>query len=325
MNKLFTVVICTYNGSKNLEEVLDAICVCTDLDKLVDQIIVVDNASTDGTRDIIMAYAKRNPIVSYVFEARSGLSYARQNALLSKTEWVVYFDDDNLPSENWFVELKKEIENNPRVGAIGGRNIAVVRDKIDNNQLLNLKAMKANLACHYSTMEDYQKGCNGDALKSIFGAGMTVKTSILADFMKNGWTKGTGRRKDGLGAYEDSEIINYVLHSGYRLENCDSIYLLHILPAGRLNTDYLKKLRRGMEQSEFAYILNSEHSIKFRGKALMRDIKKLLKYSFVILMSKNKEKKRFAYYTLISALYGIKTFIPHIIIILKNNNYRSIY
>lgn len=37
MNKLFTVVICTYNGSKNLEEVLDAICVCTDLDKLVDQ------------------------------------------------------------------------------------------------------------------------------------------------------------------------------------------------------------------------------------------------------------------------------------------------
>ena len=56
MNKLFTVVICTYNGSKNLEEVLDAICVCTDLDKLVDQIIVVDNASTDGTRDIIKAY-----------------------------------------------------------------------------------------------------------------------------------------------------------------------------------------------------------------------------------------------------------------------------
>ena len=90
MNKLFTVVICTYNGSKNLEEVLDAICVCTDLDKLVDQIIVVDNASTDGTRDIIKAYAKRNPIVSYVFEARSGLSYARQKALLSKTEWVVY-------------------------------------------------------------------------------------------------------------------------------------------------------------------------------------------------------------------------------------------
>lgn len=254
MNKLFTVVICTYNGSKNLEEVLDAICVCTDLDKLVDQIIVVDNASTDGTRDIIKAYAKRNPIVSYVFEARSGLSYARQKALLSKTEWVVYFDDDNLPSENWFVELKKEIENNPRVGAIGGRNIAVVRDKIDDNQLLNLKAMKANLACHYSAMEDYQKGCNGDALKSIFGAGMTVKTSILADFMKNGWTKGTGRKKEGLGAYEDSEIINYVLHSGYSLENCDSIYLLHILPAGRLNTDYLKKLRRGMEQSEFAYM-----------------------------------------------------------------------
>ena len=149
---------------------------------------------------------------------------------------------------------------------------------------------------------------------------MTVRTSILADFMKDGWTKGTGRKKDELGAYEDSEIINYVLRSGYGLENCDSIYLLHILPAVRLNTDYLKKLRRGMEQSEFAYILNSEHSIKLRGKVMIRDIKKLLKYLFVILTSKNKEKRRFAYYTLISALYGIKTFIPHIIIILKSNN-----
>ena len=313
MSKPFTVVICTYNGSKNIKEVLDSICACYELDKLVDQVIVVDNASTDNLKNIVLSYIKQNDIVTYVYEGRSGLSYARQNALLSKTEWVVYFDDDNLPSKNWFVDLKEKIDKEPNLGVLGGRNIAVVRDALSKDQLINLKTMKANLACHYSSMEDYQLGKNGVALKSIFGAGMTVRTSILRKFMENGWTKGIGRKKDSLGAYEDSEIVNYAINAGYGAGYCDTIYLLHILPAKRLESEYLFKLRRGMEKSEFDYILASDHPLRLRCKAFLRDIKKLIKYVCVWAFSKNEEKRRFSTYILISSLYGIRTFIPHIL------------
>lgn len=110
--KLFTVVICTYNGSKNIVEVLDSICSCANIDFYVDQIMVVDNASTDNLKEIVLKYIENHPIVSYVYEDRSGLSFARQKALNSKTDWVVYFDDDNLPSENWFVDAAAMIKDN---------------------------------------------------------------------------------------------------------------------------------------------------------------------------------------------------------------------
>ena len=321
--RLFTVVICTYNGSKNIIEVLDSVCSCTNIDLYVDQVMVVDNASTDNIKELVLKYIENHPIVSYVYEERSGLSFARQQALNSKTDWVVYFDDDNLPSANWFVDAAKMIKDNKNLGVFGGRNIAVVREQLSLEEELNLKMMKSNLACHYSSETDYINRVNGSALTSVFGAGMTIKTEILKSFMEVGWTKGTGRKQDNLGAYEDSEIVNFAIKQGFICSNCDTIYLYHLLPKRRTSTDYILRLRRGMEDSEFNYILCSEKPINLRTKVLIRDIKKFLKYQYVNIFAKEVESKVFAKYVLISSKYGIKMYFPHILSVLKGKKSKN--
>lgn len=321
--KLFTVVICTYNGSKNIVEVLDSICSCANIDFYVDQIMVVDNVSTDNLKEIVLNYIENHPIVSYVYEGRSGLSFARQKALNSKTDWVVYFDDDNLPSGNWFVGAAAMIKDNKKLGVFGGRNIAVVREQLSLEEELNLKAMKSNLACHYSSENDYWSRINGSALASVFGAGMIIRTEILKSFMDDGWTKGVGRQKTNLGAYEDSEIVNYAVKQGFVCSNCDTIYLYHLLSKNRMNTDYILRLRRGMEDSEFNYMLCSEKPFRLRTKAFIRDLKKFVKYQFIKTFATVPERKVFANYILISSKYGMRMYFPHMFAILKTKVIRK--
>ena len=55
-----SVVMCTYNGEKFLRQQLDSILAQT---YPIDEIVIQDNESTDGTMAILQEYAKVNPIV----------------------------------------------------------------------------------------------------------------------------------------------------------------------------------------------------------------------------------------------------------------------
>ena len=51
-----SVALTTYNGMGNIKELLDSI---KNQKELPDEVIIVDDASTDGTGDIIDEYAKK--------------------------------------------------------------------------------------------------------------------------------------------------------------------------------------------------------------------------------------------------------------------------
>lgn len=313
MSKLFSVVICTYNGSKNIQEVLDAICMCNQVNNLVEEVIVVDNASTDSTAAIVKEYMKSHPIIKYEYEGKSGLSFARKHALNTQAPWVIYFDDDNLPGDNWFVGAAKYIAQNDEVGVFGGRNIAMIREDLTEEMQRNLFAMKSNLACHYCSYEDYLNNQNGSALESVFGAGMTIKRDILVRFNECGWMLGKGRTKNNLSAYEDSEIVNYAIKLGYKKGNCDRIYLKHIIPKSRLETKYIEKLRRGMEDSEYYVVMKSENALVRRTRLLIRDIAKVLKYTVVCIVYKDKVKKTFGRYIIKSGCHNLFSYPSHVV------------
>jgi len=71
-----SVVVCTYNRAQLLTEALDSVCNQT-LDKSRYEIIVVDNNSADGTRELVGEFCRRFSNVRYCFEPQQGLSYAR--------------------------------------------------------------------------------------------------------------------------------------------------------------------------------------------------------------------------------------------------------
>lgn len=89
-----SVLICTYNRGEILRKCLDSL---VEQDAPPDhfEVIVVDNRSTDGTRELVQTYTESYPHFHYVYEKEQGLSYARNRAYReARADWLLYLDDD---------------------------------------------------------------------------------------------------------------------------------------------------------------------------------------------------------------------------------------
>jgi glycosyltransferase involved in cell wall biosynthesis len=100
---LFSVVICTHNRASTLRR-----CLATTSTLLPPQggpweLIVVDNASTDNTREVVEELATRADIpVRYVYEPRLGHSVALNTGIRAcRGEVIAFTDDDALPVPDW--------------------------------------------------------------------------------------------------------------------------------------------------------------------------------------------------------------------------------
>lgn len=110
-----SVVVCTYNGSRTLEETLRAVA---RLDYPDFETIVVDDGSTDRSSAIAARFDAR--LISI---PNGGLSNARNVGLHAATgEIVVYLDDDAYPDPDWLTHLAAAFEESGHAG-IGGPNI----------------------------------------------------------------------------------------------------------------------------------------------------------------------------------------------------------
>jgi glycosyltransferase involved in cell wall biosynthesis len=96
-----SVIVCTYNRLELLIGLLRTLCHQT-IDTSEHEVIVVDNNSTDGTREFIGEFCRHFSQVRYFFEPQQGLSYARNRGWQeAKGEYVAYIDDDARAGENW--------------------------------------------------------------------------------------------------------------------------------------------------------------------------------------------------------------------------------
>lgn len=88
-----TIVIPVYNRKALLKHTLDSIMRSPLADAPV---IVVDNASTDGTGKFLETYCAAHPTVSSATEPERGAAAARNRGLsLVTTTWVYFFDSDD--------------------------------------------------------------------------------------------------------------------------------------------------------------------------------------------------------------------------------------
>ncbi|MDD1752497.1 MAG: glycosyltransferase [Methanotrichaceae archaeon] len=109
----YTVIICTHDRTSYLKKCLDSIC--SDVDRSI-EVIVVDNApSDDQTAKLVSEYPVR-----YVREDRKGLNWARsRGALESRSEIVVYTDDDVIVDLNWINGILQPFFD-PEIAAVTG-------------------------------------------------------------------------------------------------------------------------------------------------------------------------------------------------------------
>jgi len=87
------------------------------------EIIVVDNGSTDHTRDVIKELAASAGVpVRYICESRPGITSARnRGAEEARYHYLAYVDDDCRIGTDWLWELAQGFDLDDDVVAVGGR------------------------------------------------------------------------------------------------------------------------------------------------------------------------------------------------------------
>ncbi len=110
-----SVVIPTYNRVKTLAKVLGAYLVQSS-PKLIRELIVVDDGSTDGTDSMVREFSQRSPFsIRYLRQANKGAGAARNYGIREAASSVVLLTDDDIVPERDLVEQHLEWHNrNPQ-------------------------------------------------------------------------------------------------------------------------------------------------------------------------------------------------------------------
>lgn len=115
-----SIIICTYNRSELLSEALDSLAKQVDSPNIF-EVIVVDNNSTDDTRDVVESKVSGYPTsLSYVYEGRQGLSYARNTGIERAKGEIIVFTDDDVEAEAGWLDAIVAAFDSPDIACAGG-------------------------------------------------------------------------------------------------------------------------------------------------------------------------------------------------------------
>jgi hypothetical protein len=112
-----TVGIITRNRARDLQNALESL---TMQDRVPDEVVIVDNGSTDDTRAVIAEFEDRLPL-RYVHLAEASIPSARNLVLEHATQEIVSFTDDDcaIPRE-WLSSVERGFLRADNVGVVGG-------------------------------------------------------------------------------------------------------------------------------------------------------------------------------------------------------------
>ena len=238
--KGISVIICTYNGAARLPDTLRCIAKQEKTTDFNVEVLVIDNASTDGTADVARKIwqESESPFeIKIIIESKLGKS----NALVTgfdnaQYEYLLICDDDNRLYPNYLSKAFEIIENNPCIGILGGQGIPDYEtdppDWINNYQI----------AYGVGPQNEISSNCLTE-VHHVYGAGSVLR--------KNGWLKLKdigfrsllpGRVGKKLLSGEDVEMSLVFKMIGYKIAWSPEMKFNHFITKNRLNWNYLKEL-----------------------------------------------------------------------------------
>jgi glycosyltransferase involved in cell wall biosynthesis len=285
LNIGLSIVICTYNGVERLFNVFEHInnlIIPTDLDY---EVLIVDNASTDGTKDWIHKTSlsfnwKFN--FSVISESNPGLNFARlTGARNAHFDWILFCDDDNLLDSQYLQFWHNTIHIYSDVGAIGGCGIPMLEIPVPD--WFNRYKHSYAVGPQQETMGYLKHG------GSLYGAGIFILKSPVLELLNRGFNMVMSDRSAGkLSSGGDLEWCYLLQLSGWKLFYHEKMIFHHQLSSTRLLWSYYIKLKSGIASGagllfsyQFLFKYGNKNAYQFLLIYLYQAIKALLVYIYV--------------------------------------------
>jgi glycosyltransferase involved in cell wall biosynthesis len=224
-----SLVVCTHNRCDSLKKYLFKSILDVDYPNF--EIVIVDDASSDATRNLIKNYQSKIKNLIYVRNNRQrGLCYLRNLGVkMSKGDIIAFTDDDCYLDKGWLRELVSPFIKNSRLMIVGGKILFA-----DTTRIIS------------DPQEPY--GCNMAFRRKIFRK-FYFDNNLY--FNKSSW-------------HDEIELINRIRAKGFELFYSPSAKLRHyVLPAkyraykelgAELNRSYMKTKKENLAKYYFTYI-----------------------------------------------------------------------
>jgi glycosyltransferase involved in cell wall biosynthesis len=233
-----TVIVCCHNSSLLLPKTLEHLARQSVSPDVTWELLIVDNASTDGTGAVARrCWPDRHDVpLTVVEEPRLGLAHARACGIRhARYEFLAFVDDDNWLEEGWLQAAFEVFRDQPGVGAIGST--------IDPEFETSRPAWFDLVANLYATGPSPEIAGDVTTRHVPCGAGLCLRRSALADAQRKRLRSiSVGRTGSTLTAGEDCEIIYCLRLAGWRVWMEPRLRVRHFLPARRLVWIYARQL-----------------------------------------------------------------------------------
>lgn len=234
-----TIAVCTYNGEKRLKSTLSHILSQQVSPEISWELLVVNNASTDGTIEFIQEFWPANLVhkLRILNEDRPGAAYARKRAMEeARYSYLTYVDDDNWISSNWLEEVFNIFEKYPQVALISCPSYGY----FETDPPAYLDGLKGWLAL--GNQSEYE-GILTNKVTVYWTAGLSIRLEAYEPIREAKLSFClTGRQGNKITGGEDHELCLMMALLGWDAYYSRKIWFTHYIPASRMQVNYLKKL-----------------------------------------------------------------------------------
>lgn len=245
-----SVVISTYNRCDLLPSALRSV-LAQETGGARYEVIVVDNNSTDRTREVVESFIARGAEnLRYIFEEAQGLSHARNTGIANARAPIISFtDDDILAAQDWVRNIKRTFDDHPEVDFVGGK--VLPRWNTDPPAWLTREHWSPLAIVDYGDAPFY---VNAEKPLCMVGANLSVRRKV---FERIGlFTSNLQRVKDSIGSTEDYELHMRIWAAGGQGMYVPDIVVSADVQANRLTKAYHRRWHKG--QGKYRAIMGLE-------------------------------------------------------------------
>lgn len=267
---MISVIICTFNRVGLLEETVRSFLACQ-ADGIDYELLLVDNNSTDKTRELAESLTTQNPRIRYLFEPHLSLCHARNTGVReSRGEIITFADDDVYFSPRWLTSLYSSFERHPDVACIGGKVVPHFETGrpswIDDDQLWIYGVTRYGDHEREIQPPEIPIGCN-----------MAFRRTVFEQI--GGFNPSLGRKGGSLQSGEENDLFIRAGKAGLKTLYSPDVKISHRIPPARTTRNWV--LRRYYWQGASDIVLNQiaegSHSQKDIKKKAIETLRGLLR------------------------------------------------